>query len=114
MQADLFDSELAESKVLCKNGYYRAAGAVCGVILENHLGEVCNTHHVSISQKNPSISNYNEALKNAEVIDVPTWRHIQLLGDYRNKCDHKKSEDPTVEEIESLIAGTEKIIKTVF
>lgn len=114
IQADLFDSELEEAKVLCKNGYYRAAGALCGVVLENHLGEVCKNHNVSITKKNPCISDYNEALKNASVIDISIWRHIQLLGDYRNKCDHKKTDDPTKDDIESLISGTEKIIKTVF
>jgi hypothetical protein len=31
-----------------------------------------------------------------------------------NKCDHKKTDDPTQDEINSLINGTEKVIKTIF
>lgn len=114
VQADMFDNEIEAARELHKRGFYRAAGALCGVVLENHLGGVCKNHNISIAKKNPCISDYNEVLKNADVIDISTWRHIQLLGDYRNKCDHKKSDDPTKDEIDSLIAGTEKIIKTVF
>jgi hypothetical protein len=64
--------------------------------------------------KNPHISELNDILKKNDVLDVPTWRFIQHLGDLRNLCDHKKSHDPTTERIHELIEGVRKIIKTVF
>lgn len=114
LQADLFDSEIEVSKELSSKGFYRAAGAVCGVVLEKHLVEVCSSHEIQIKKKAPHISDLNDALKNADVIDVPMWRQIQHMGDLRNLCDHKKERDPDENDIKELIRGTESIIKTLF
>lgn len=114
LQADLFDSEIDTARELLKNGYLRAAGAVAGVVLEKHLGEVCAAHRVMIKKKKPGISDYNETLKQAEVLDVPTWRFIQRLADLRNLCDHKRTREPKLEEIEDLIGGVEKVSKNIF
>ncbi len=114
LQADIFDSEIDTARELLKNGYTRAAGAVAGVVLEKHIGQVSQNHNVVIKSKNPSISDYNDALKEAQIIDVPAWRFIQHLADLRNLCDHKKQREPKPEEIEDLINGVDKISKTVF
>lgn len=114
LQADLLDGELEEASQLCKNGYLRAAGALAGVSLESHLCQVCINHNLTLGKKNPTISDYNDLLKTTETIDVPTWRFIQHLGDLRNLCDHKKTQDPTIENIQDLIAGVNKITKTVY
>ena len=114
VQADMFDSEVDAAKELNKKGFQRAAGAICGVIIEKHLHGVCETRGVAITKKNPAINDYNELLKNNDVIDIPTWRLIQRLADLRNLCDHKKTEEPTKDNITDLIDGTDKIIKTVF
>lgn len=114
VQADMFDSELEAAKELNKKGFHRAAGAICGVVIEKHLHGVCETRGIAIAKKNPAINDYNELLKNDNVIDIPTWRLIQRLGDIRNLCDHNKTEEPTKENINDLIDGTDKIIKTIF
>ena len=114
VQADLFDSELDEANELHKNGYLRAAGAIAGVILEKHLLEVCYNHSIKLYKKDPSISDYNDVLKNNNVYDIPTWRNIQRLADIRNLCNHKKQREPSEEEINDLINGVEKITKTLF
>jgi len=114
LQADIFDSEIDTARELLKNGYTRAAGAVAGVVLEKHLQQVSASHSVVIKAKNPSISDYNDALKEAQVVDVPTWRFVQHLADLRNLCDHKKTREPKPEEIEDLINGVDKMSKTVF
>lgn len=114
LQADLFDSEIDTARELLKNGYNRAAGAVAGVVLETHLQQVSVNHNVTVKAKNPTISDYNDALKEAQIVDVPTWRSIQHLADLRNLCDHKRTREPKPEEIEDLINGVAKISKTVF
>jgi hypothetical protein len=113
VQADLFDSELDASRELLKNKFFRAAGAIAGVVLEKHLRQVCDDHNVKITKKNPGISDLNELLKAATIIDVPQWRHITLLGDYRNLCDHNKQKEPTVDQVTDLIDGTDKVLKTI-
>lgn len=114
LQADLFDSEIAVAKELLKKGFLRAAGAVTGVVLEKHLSVVCQNHDIVSRKKNPSINDFNQLLKDNDVIDTPTWRNIQFLGDLRNLCDHGKEREPKKEEIEYLIDGTSKIMKTLF
>jgi len=114
LQADLFDSELDTAKELNKKGFIRAAGAVTGVVLEKHLSHICELHKIKIKKANPSISEYNQNLKDNNIIDIPNWRFIQRLGDLRNLCDHHKEKEPTKSDVDELISGTEKIIKTVF
>jgi hypothetical protein len=113
VQADLFDSELDAATELAKHRFTRAAGAMAGVVLERHLQQVCTSHNVTVT-KNPTISVLNEAMKDANVIDIPQWRFLQHLGDLRNLCDHSKATEPTLEQANDLVAGVTKIIKTLF
>jgi len=113
VQADLFDSEIESARHLLKNKFLRASGAVAGVVLEKHLQQVCADHNVKITKKNPTIGDLNESLKASGVIDVPQWRHITLLGDIRNICDHNKQKEPTEQQVMDLIDGTDKVLKTI-
>lgn len=114
VRADLFDNELDAAHELFKNGYLRPAGALCGVVIEEHLSGVASRHKINIKSSRPTISDLNDALKKNDVIDVPMWRKIQFLADIRNSCDHKKAKDPTVEDISDLIDGSRKVTKTIF
>jgi hypothetical protein len=114
VQADLFDSELDAAKELNKNKFTRGAGAIAGVVLEKHLGQVLINHNLKSNKKNLSISDFNDILKSANVYDTPIWRKIQHLGDIRNLCDHNKTREPKEDEVNELILGVEGIIKTVY
>ena len=114
VQADLFDSEIDAARELAKNKFWRAAGAVAGVVLEKHLHQVCANHAVKVSKKAPGISGLNDLLKAAGVLDVPQWRFTQHLADIRNICDHGKAVEPTAAQVTDLINGVEKVVKTVF
>jgi hypothetical protein len=113
LQADIFESELEAARELNKKGFTRGAGAVVGVVLEGHLMQVCNNHKI-VKKNNPTINDLNQLLKDDGIIETPTWRSIQHLGDLRNLCDHKKQKEPTKEEIAELIQGVEKISKTLY
>jgi hypothetical protein len=113
VQADLFDSEIEAAKELLKSKFLRAAGAIAGVVLEKHLYQVCVDHAIAITKKHPTIGDLNELLKNNSVIEVPQWRHISMLADIRNLCDHYKAKEPSVEQVTDLIDGASKILKTV-
>lgn len=114
VQADLFDSELDAARELIKHGFLRGAGAIAGVVLEKHLAQVADNHNIKTRKKHPTISDYNDLLKNGGVLDVPSWRKIQRLADIRNLCDHNKDREPTKEEVEELVDGVEKFTKTLF
>lgn len=51
VRADLLDSELDAARELAKHKYTRAAGALAGVVLERHLGQVCGNHSIKIAKK---------------------------------------------------------------
>jgi hypothetical protein len=114
VQADLFDSELDAAEELAKKKFTQAAGALAGVVLEHHLAQVCENHKITITKKNPTISDLNDLLKAANVIETADWRFVQRLADIRNLCDHSKASDPTVEQVNDLIAGVKKMSKTLF
>jgi hypothetical protein len=113
VHADLLDSELQAAEELSAKGFQRGAGAVAGVVLEAHLSALCERRGIAIPKKNPTISDFNDALKGADIIEISTWRFIQHLGDIRNKCDHSKSGDPTKIEVTELIDGVKKVTKTI-
>lgn len=114
LQAELFDGELQAAGELAKHGFARAAGAMSGVVLERHLAHVCAEHGLASRKKSPTINDFNELLKGDQVVDVPTWRFIQHLGDLRNLCDHPKEREPEKQDALDLIEGTAKVSKTVF
>jgi hypothetical protein len=114
VQADLFDSEIEEARELLKNNFLRAAGAVAGVVLEKHLKQVCDSHNVIVTKNNPTIGDLNDLLKNGSFIDIPQWRFIGMLGDIRNICDHNKKIEPKLDQVEDLINGVDKVMKTIF
>lgn len=114
LRAGVFDDELAKSAELTKNGYLRAGGTLAGVVLEGHLSALCSNHRIKIRKKNPTLSDYNDALKKARVVDTPKWRTIQHLADIRNLCSHAKEREPEEDEVKELIAGVSKVIKNIF
>ena len=111
--ADLFDSELDAASELARQKFTRAAGAVGGVVLDKHLRQVCKDRSLPIRKQKPVINDFNELLKRANAVDIPTWRFIQHLADLRNLCDHDRESEPTRDQVDELIAGVKKIIKTL-
>jgi hypothetical protein len=114
LQSELFDNELDAATDLLKKGHLRAAGALAGVTLESHLSRMAVNHNLKIVKKNPTISDFNNELKKNSVYDVPDWRFIERLGDIRNLCVHAKDREPTKDEVDELIKGVQKVIKTLF
>lgn len=113
LQADIFDSELEGAKELHRNGFYRASGALCGVILEKHFASVCTLHNIKMKKAAPGIGDFNEKLKEEGVIDNKTYLLIQRLGTIRNLCDHNKKQEPTADDITDIISGTDKVLHEV-
>lgn len=114
LQGNIFDSELDSAEELLRKKFLRAAGAIAGVVLEKHLNNVAQNHSVKLTKKNPTISDFNDKLKEEGAIDVPTWRKIQYLGDLRNVCCHNKNVEPTEEQVRDLIDGVKYIITNIF
>jgi hypothetical protein len=113
IRADLFDSELDACRELAMHGFLRAAGSIAGVILEKHLRQTIDNRGIVVRKTEPTINDFNDHLKKAGALDVPTWRKIQRLGDIRNLCGHSKHREPTVEEVDEIIDGTDGIVQSL-
>lgn len=113
LNANLLKSELEQAEELFSNGYYRASGVICGVIIERHLHLVCNNHNVKPKTKKPTISEFSQCLKSNNIIETYRWRLIDTMGDIRNICSHKSNKEPTREDIIKLIQGTKDIVNEI-
>jgi hypothetical protein len=111
VRADLFESEFDACRELAAHGFLRAAGTIAGVILEKHLRQAMESRDIVVRKNEPTINDFNDQLKKAGAFDVATWRKIQRLGDIRNLCGHSKHREPTPEEVDEIIEGTESIVR---
>lgn len=91
----------------------RAAGTLAGVILESHLSHLCAAHSLTIRKKAPTLSDLNDALRQAGIYNLATWRKLSYLTDLRNLCAHKKEQGPTKDQVLELIEGVQWTIKNV-
>ncbi|WMW22925.1 hypothetical protein RE476_03625 [Methanolobus mangrovi] len=114
LQAEIHDNEISKARELYKNDYLRSAGVICGVVLEGHLNNICTLKQIKMKKRTPTLADYNDALKNENIIDLTNWRWIQRLGDIRNLCAHKKEREPTKDEVQELIDGVDKAIKIIY
>lgn len=110
--AEIEDEELEAARKLLKVNL-RAAGAVAGVVIESHLQRIAINHSLKVSKKDPTIADLNDPLKHKGIYDLSTWRKIQHLADLRNLCDHKKSREPTEQEVVELISGVASLVKKI-
>ena len=69
---------------------------------------------VIVKKKNPGISDFNQGLRDRDIISVSQWRFVQHLADIRNVCDHARGREPEQTEIDDLVSGTSKVVKTYF
>ncbi len=116
MRADLFDSELEKASQLNKEGFVNCGGVIAGIVLEEHLQELCEKNKIDVEKNNPTINDYNNNLLKEKIIDTAQFKLIQYCADIRNKCSHKKKKSDDLskqEEVNDLIENTEKIIKTI-
>ncbi|WDF77129.1 hypothetical protein PQ469_24905 [Mucilaginibacter sp. KACC 22773] len=114
LQSELLDQQLQSARQLAKNQFLRSAGAICGIVLEKHLDQLCQIHQIKLAKKTMTIKDYNDLLKKQEIYSFETWRFIQYLGDLWTLCCRNKKEMPTAKEANDLIEGTDKLIKTIF
>jgi hypothetical protein len=80
VQADLFDSELESAKELSKNKFYRAAGAVAGVVLEKHLSQAVENHNLSLNKKNRQLTITMNALNKMKLLNCRNGDLFSILG----------------------------------
>ena len=102
------DAELSEAQTLAKQGYYRAAGVLAGVVLERSLRRLAERH--DMQPEGVKAAALNDGLKSRGVYDEPTRSRIQFLLAIRNKCGHPGDDEPTADEINDLMSGVTRVL----
>ena len=110
--SDLVQGELNEARLLLEYEFARAAGAIAGVALESHLKLLHNQSGLTYTGKD-SIVPLASNLRQHNIITLGDEKRCIAMADTRNKCDHKKEEDPTREEVEELIEDVDRFTKRV-
>lgn len=102
---------LFEAKALFRTGYFVAAGAIAGVVLERHLKDLCASQNPPLTPHGNTIYAQNNALKAAQVFDQTQSRRVEVMADIRNRCDHSVPNRPTNDEVWELIEGIQRLIR---
>jgi len=110
--ADLVKNEIDEARLLLNHGFIRAAGAIAGVALEAHLKLLHHQSGLSYEEQDTIIP-LSSRLRQKDIISLGDEKKCIAMSDTRNKCDHKKSEEPTVEEVNELIDDVDRFTKRV-
>lgn len=102
---------LFDAKALYRAGFFPAAGAMAGVILEGHLKRLCLSRNLQIAFDKDGINNANNTLRTAGVYDLTQHRRVQVMGDIRNRCDHATTNPAKKEEVWELIEDVDKLMQ---
>ena len=110
LTADLLDSELEQAEILYKYDFYRASGAIAGVVLERYLKTLCEVNLIDIGEKDTIEPLATKLYKSDDVpdFDITLFKSIQHLASIRNKCTHPK-EDVKSHEVRELMDKVKKI-----
>jgi hypothetical protein len=110
--ADLVQGELNEAGLLLNHGFTRAAGAVAGVALEAHLKLLHKQSNLTYTDED-TIVPLAARLRTNGFITLGDEKKCIAMADTRNKCDHKKKDEPTQEEVEELVNDVDRFTKRV-
>ena len=116
LQLELLAAEIDLATRLVALGAPRAAGALAGLMLERHLLQVCRSRRLIAVAATPdvTISALAEALRAAQVLDLPQCQFVQHLGELRALCDVGRMPEPTPDQVNDLITGTRRALRLVF
>lgn len=101
------DREIDEAVYLFDKGHFRAAGAIAGVALEQHLRFLCDKYSLEYGNKDTIEPLLHKLYKN-DKIDLTEMKQIQHLASIRDKCDHPS--EISASEVKELIEKIKRIL----
>ena len=108
LRANIHDDFLEQASELLDAGYHVAAMVLLGGVIEDHLQKLVQIQGLTLS-KQGSISKYNDLLRD-NAYDQPKWRHIQSIGDLRNKAAHGQGSTIKADDVKAAHTFVQKFI----
>jgi len=107
ISASFIEREIEEAEALFNGNYIRAAGALAGVALEQHLRALCDKYQIDYAKKD-TIEPLVQKLYNHKKIEISQMKNIQHLASIRDKCDHPSEIEKV--EVKELIERVKKML----
>lgn len=107
ISAAFVDREIEEAEYLYNKKFYRCAGALAGVALEQHLRFLCDKNGLEYNKKD-TIEPLVRKLYENKKIEIEEMKNIQHLASIRDLCDHPSDIEP--DKIKGLIERVKKIL----
>lgn len=104
VQAEIFESELEQSKELLFSGYHGAAAVIAGVVLETTLRQMCVDRKIQIGK----LDRMNSELAKAGVYNLLVQKRLTALADIRNNAAHGNYNQFKSDDVEDMILYIEK------
>jgi len=106
IQAEVFDSELEQSRELFRQKYIVAAAVICGTVLETTLRELCDRNGLSHGK----LDKMNADLTKAGAYNNLRQKQITALAGIRNSAAHGKPEEFKSDDVDSMIKDVERFV----
>jgi hypothetical protein len=107
--AELFVDFLDQAKHLLENGFHVPAASLAGAVLEDGLRKLCTKHSIPIPDKT-KIDSLNADLARAGVYSKLVQKNITAYADIRNNADHGRFDQFKRDDVESMIAWTNRFL----
>jgi len=105
------EENIDSAQELLDNDFIRAAGALCGVIIEKHLKPKLLPFDADAYKL--TLNALNDKCKINDLYSEIERKRISHMAGIRNLCDHKKPTDPTKQQIQTLIDETKWLIYNI-
>jgi len=107
------DRELEKARTLLKDGHHRAAAALAGVALDQHLLAVARRRGLEVEPRAVrNVARLDRALREGGVYGPARSRFIRSLADRSDACLHGKGR-PSRREVAGLLAGVDEVLERV-
>lgn len=107
ISAAFVGKEIDEAEYLYDKQFYRCAGALAGVALEQHLRVLCDKYQLNYKQKD-TIEPLVRLLYDNKKIEIEEMKNIQHLASIRDLCAHPSEIEP--KKVKELIERVKKML----
>lgn len=91
----------------------RAAGVMAGRVLELYLNELAAAHEVKLRKRFPPLGELFDALKDANILDIPTHAQGIWAAEIASRC-RAEGESPSKVQVRDLIDTSHWLLSNVF
>jgi hypothetical protein len=110
VMAGLLDAQLTAAGELLARGRRRAAAALAGVAVEQHLAALARRQELPVVERSSS-AKVARALRKAALLDGPRYREARRFARLADRCCTAKGPAPSRKQVRRLIARARAVVR---